>query len=232
MTPSRPVSTASLAAAAALLLAGPVAAEPLPDLVSALASEELPPALAIGALELPRGWAALDVPAEAVSLRWLRAPRAGRVSVRVEVAPTGRAPVRRGWATLTLGQPVDVVVTTRAVAAGEVLGPADLRVDHRVGGARERARLASSPTELVGSVAARDLAAGADVARTAVTLPAPVARGAALRILVARGRLTVSTSGELVAAARPGTTATARLASGASVRGTLIDRTTLAVELP
>lgn len=216
-----------------VLLAPPASAEPLSEVVRTLAAEALPEHLAISSVAITdsirsaKRWS--DVDPSQVAVDWVRPPREGRVSVRVSVG--GQHP-RRLWATLVLGHAFEVVVPTRDLAAGALLDDDSVRSVHHVGSARDRARLLGAIGEVRGARATRDLGAGQPIARQDVALAPPLARGTTVRVHARRRNLVVATQGELITAARPGQATSARLPTGATVRGTLNDRHTLLVEVP
>jgi flagella basal body P-ring formation protein FlgA len=201
------------AIALVMLLAGAARADSLEDVVRARLEPALPAGLGIAKIQLR----AADVDAKRVVVETPRALHAGRTSVRVVVA--GRA----AWAAVSIAPLVEVAVTRRAIAAGEMIATNDVVVEQRA-----LDGLAPAPVMLAGAVAAHAIEAGAVIGARDVTLAPPLARGTQVSIEIRRGAVRVHGTGVLETTARIGDRASARLAATRTVvHGTLIDSTTL-----
>jgi flagella basal body P-ring formation protein FlgA len=183
----------------------------------------LPSELAVVAVHVPRGLARryADVDRAQVAVEWPRAPRTGRLSVRVRVRGA-----RAGFVPVTIAAKTAGFVTTRALPAGALIAAADVvAVNQVMAPGTQPAPIA------IGTVTTTALAAGDVVVVAAVTRPPPVARGAAVEVIVESGAITIRAPGRLAAAARPGETAIVRLAdTGRDLRGTLVDDHRVVVE--
>jgi flagella basal body P-ring formation protein FlgA len=180
----------------------------------------LPADLAVVKLELPR---ALARATGDVSVTWPSPPRLGWVSIQILVGS------RKGYARVQLQKVRQVVVARRPLLKGGRIGAADLAVEPR--GVAEGDGLETPPSALVGSEITRDVPAGELVRDADVARPAPLARGARVTVLVRRGNVTVSTSGQLERAARPGDETQVRLlAASRLLSGRLLDGATVLVE--
>lgn len=206
-----------------VLLASTAGAEPLADAIGAGAAVGLPSELAVVAVHVPRGLARryADVERAQVAVEWPRAPRTGRLSVRVRVRGA-----RAGFVPVTIAAKTAGFVTTRALPAGALIAAADVvAVNQVMAPGTQPAPIA------IGTVTTTALAAGDVVVVAAVTRPPPVARGAAVEVIVESGAITIRAPGHLAASARPGETAIVRLAdTGRDLRGTLVDDHRVVVE--
>jgi flagella basal body P-ring formation protein FlgA len=184
---------------------------------------------------LPTGLALTDVSAPSslakrrgkVQVAWKSAPRAGRVSVLVTVGEGAQS--ARGWVALELTEVRRVLVARRALSAGTRLGENDVRVEDRPAAAG--AALELEPAAVVGASLSVDVPAGGALPAAKVSLPPPLARGTAVRVLVRRGAVTVAGRGVLERSARVGERAGARVEPSQRVLdGRLVDDHTLVVE--
>src|SRR5215470_4953871 len=91
------------------------------------------------------------------SLEWRSAPKPGRMSVMVAVYVHDKV-VGQGWVQLDLAPVKDVLVTTRAIPSGDMIGPGDVAAERRP--YREDNAWQVEPRVLVGSPTLRNLAAG------------------------------------------------------------------------
>lgn len=207
---------------AVLAVAATATAEPLASAVGAGAARGLPADLAVVDVHVPAAIArrSPDVDPATVAIEWPRAPRPGRVSVRVAVA--GR---RLGLATVTVAARAEVLTATRALPVGHLIAADDVIATRQVLTAGVRPAAVA-----VGAVTTVALDAGAIIAADAITRPPPVARDSALDVIVTAGAITIRARGRLAASARPGEPATVRLDDGdRQLRGTLVDDHTLVV---
>lgn len=203
------------ALAVIVLLAGAARADSLEEVVRARLEPALPAGLGISKIQVH----AADVDAKRVIVETPRALHTGRTSVRVVVA--GRA----AWAAVSIAPLVDVAVTRRAIAAGEMIAAGDVIVAQRA-----LDDLAPAPVMLAGAVAAHAIDAGAVVGAHDVTLAPPLARGTQVSIEIRRGAVRVHGTGVLETTSHIGDRASARLAATRTVvHGTLIDSTTLVI---
>ncbi len=187
--------------------------------------QALPPNLGVISVSLsgPRR----RVRASAVSIRWNRAPRSGRITLPVVVRT--RRGERRRWARIELGDKVPVLVARRRLRAGSRVGATDLVSASR---AVRRGKGWRIPAQtLAGAKVLRDVPANTIVDDSHVQRPPPVARGTKVIVFVKRGRLQVSRRGTLQYAVRPGESAAVRLKGvNRIVRGRLVDHRTVLLE--
>jgi flagella basal body P-ring formation protein FlgA len=223
----RDLRIAIVAAIVAFLavVTGRVHADPLDAVVRARLAPALPAGLDVAHVYLPASLARIDAAPEAVAVELPRELRAGRASVKLTVR--GRHPA---WVPVAIAAVTDVAIAQRALAAGDVIGPADLAIERRA-----IADLAPAPPAMVvGATVTTAIAAGAPIAARDVALPPPLPRGTQIAIDVRRGAVHIRGTGTLELAARPGEPATARIAATRTlVRGTLVAPATLVVgDLP
>jgi flagella basal body P-ring formation protein FlgA len=203
------------ALAIVMLLAATSRADSLEEVVRARLEPSLPAGLGIAKVQLR----AAEVVADRVLVETPRALHAGRTSVRVVVA--GHA----SWAAVSIAPLVEVAVTRRAIATGEMLSPGDIVIEQRA-----LDGVAPAPVMLAGAVAMHAIEAGAVVGAHDVTLAPPLARGTQVSIEIRRGAVRVHGTGVLETTARIGDRASARLAATRTVvHGTLIDSSTLVI---
>lgn len=196
---------------------------PLTEEVSDQVRAALPGELALLSLSLP----GKERPAQECSISWPSPPKEGLISVLVELR--GPKPEKL-WARAELRAKRPALVANRDLYAGETLSAGDLTLTLLPRRAEEGLDL--DPNALLGRRVLEDTAKGAALASSAVELPAPLAQGTALTISLRRGGLTVSTSGTLERAARPGERAAARLSTGRLIEGRLSADATLSIEEP
>jgi flagella basal body P-ring formation protein FlgA len=127
-----------------------------------------------------------------------------------------------GWATVRVFAPV--MVTTRAVRAGEVLAGAAKEMEKELRPGRAPAR----PEEITAAKAARALSPGQLIEAAHVEHTGPAA-GLPIRVVVRSGALAITQTGRVVSCGRGRTCAV--LPSGKHVEGTLANDV-LEVELP
>lgn len=113
----------------------------------------------------------------------------GEVPYRVKVMQDGRE-MSRALVVLQVSVLAEQLVTTRAIARGETIDAADVRLESRPVVAGEE-RLAA-PDLVVGAVARRDLAEGATVSRQAVRVKPVVAGGQPVVLLYVHGEFALS----------------------------------------
>ena len=208
----------------ALALAAPAAADDLAAAIAAGAGAGLPDDLAVLDVHVPRALARRHRAATDVAVEWPRAPKVGRVSVRVRIA--GRAV---GFVPVTVAARASVFVATQALPAGHLITVDDVVVS------REVVAPGLRPAEVaIGTITTAALAAGDVIDRARVTRPPPVARDTDVAVEVQAGAVTIRTHGRLAASARPGEPAVVRLDAGPQLRGTLVDdhRVVVTQELP
>jgi flagella basal body P-ring formation protein FlgA len=154
---------------------------------------------------------------------------AGRVRMAVEVLQADR-PVRSLWITTEIARPVDVVVATRAVARGELLGPGDVTVQRMDLPGLPRT-VVSDPADAVGAVARQALVPFTPLRRDQIGQPTLVRRGERVLLVAMRGGLRITTSGEARAdAARGESVVVVNRVSGKSITGRVVDEGTVSVE--
>lgn len=184
----------------------------------------LPRDLALGEVVLPAAMKALALPAD-VTVRWRHAPRDGRNVVALEVeTPDGR---RTYYARARFDPVSRVSVARRDLAAGETLdetGWTDAVLPMPAGGERP-ARGLGRGTRLL-----RAVKRGEVILEGVIAPELPVARGSRVLIVARAGAASVAVEGTLERTSRPGQLTLARIASGRTVRGRLVDRGTLYVE--
>jgi flagella basal body P-ring formation protein FlgA len=210
---------------AILLLATPVAADPIADIVRARLLPSLPAGTDISTVHLPSALAKLDVEPDAVEIELPRTLSIGRPSIKLSVG--GK---RAQFIPVTIGRVVEVAVAQRSLAVGEQVGPADVHIELRaVDGAA-----AVKGASLFGATVTHAIAPGAIVRTTDVTLAPPLSRGTQITVEIRRGAVKVRGTGTLELAARPGDSAVVRLAHTKTiVRGTLVSQSHVVVgDLP
>jgi flagella basal body P-ring formation protein FlgA len=219
----RQLRTAIALAIVALViaLANRVWAEPLETIVRAKLAPMLPAGLDVARVYLPAGLAKLDVDRSKVAIELPRELRAGRPSIKLTVR--GRTTT---WVPVAIGVAVDVAIAQRELAAGDVIGDADVAIERRA-----IADFAPAAAQtLVGASVTAAIAAGAPIGARDISLPPPLARGTQVTIDLRRGAVHVRGTGVLEAAARPGEPASARLtATKLVVHGTLAAPATLII---
>lgn len=187
------------------------------DRLEAQIESELPADLALVELQpsgrLPRG--------EALAVQWDRPPRKGQMWIRV------RGAEKSALVRIVLARRHAVVVSRVDLPVGSVVRPADVKIEHRVGGEG----LELLPAAMAGAKVVRAVRAGEVVAAKDVTLPPPVERGAEVTVRVSAGGIDVRTRGKLERSARPGEAVTVRVGATHHVlHGTLTDRSTVSVD--
>jgi flagella basal body P-ring formation protein FlgA len=159
-----------------------------------------------------------------------RAVRVGVASVPVRVIVDGE-PYRTVWTEWKVETRELRAVLTRALRAGETIGRGDVETRRvRVVGARAGKLL--DLERAIGSVAARDLAAGAALDEADVVRPQIVARGDALTVEVRRGSVAARAAAVASEAGRAGDRVRIVLTgSGRTLTATLVSRDLAVVEM-
>ncbi|NVB79781.1 MAG: flagellar basal body P-ring formation protein FlgA [Kofleriaceae bacterium] len=207
-----------------LLVASTASAAPVEDAVRAQLLPALPPDTDVAKVYLPANLAKLDVEPSDVVVELPRELRVGRRSIKVTVRGQ-----RAVFVPVTVGQLVDVAITEHALAVGDIITAADVRIETRA-----IEGTAASGIAVVGSKVAKAIAAGKPVGAGDITLPPPLPRGTHVNVELRRGHVKIRGTGTLELVARPGESATVRLAQNKTiVRGTLVAPATVVVgELP
>jgi flagella basal body P-ring formation protein FlgA len=197
-------------------------ADPLEDRVADQIRGTIPAELALVSLTIAAPASVRAAAAAAgPTIVWRGAARAGIATVGVNAGP------HRLWARVELRAVAQVVVARRALRAMAVVNAGDLAVEGRP--VEPGQGLTVDPAFLVGASVARDVPAGTVVRGTDLVLPAPIARGTEVKIVVPVGpNARITTSGVLERAARPGEATAARL-DGRLIPGRLVDATTFVV---
>jgi len=220
---TRPLRRAIVLAIIAFViaLANRVSAEPIEAIVRARLAPIMPAGLDVARIYLPAQLAKLDVDPRKVVVELPRELRAGRPSVKLSVR--GHAAT---WVPVAIAPTIDVAIAQRDLAAGDVIGEADVATARRA-----VAEFTAAPAAtVVGASVTSPIAAGAAIAARDVALPPPLTRGTQVDVEVHRGAVTIRGVGVLEAAARPGEPASARLAATRIVvHGTLVAPATLVV---
>ena len=204
----------------------PTAATPLDAAVATRVRGALPTELVLVALHAPMNWKLAD--SDALAVEWRTPPHTGNVTVQLKL-DSADGSHRIGWATVQLRGLRPVLVTKRPLVKGESLQAEDLGLEPRP--VADGEGVAVEPTVLAGAPLLRDVPAGAVIGSADIVMPAPVARGAELTVLVKHGPLTISTRGTVERSARPGEKSAARVDDGHRiVYGRLLDADTLLVE--
>ncbi|HEX4456481.1 MAG TPA: flagellar basal body P-ring formation chaperone FlgA [Polyangia bacterium] len=204
----------------------PTAATPLDAAVALRVRGSLPAELVLVALHAPMNWKLAD--SDALAVEWRTPPHVGNVTVQLTLDGADGSH-RVGWATVQLRGLRSVLVTKRPLMKGESLQAEDLGLESRP--VADGEGVAIEPTVLAGAPLLRDVPAGAVIGAADIVMPAPVARGAELTVLVKHGPLTISTRGTVERSARPGEKSAARVDDGHRiVYGRLLDGDTLLVE--
>jgi len=213
-----------IAALLVVLLATQVAdAAPVEDAVREQMLPALPANTDIAKVHLPASLAKLDVDSADVIVEMPRQLGVGRKSVKVTVRGQ-----RTVFVPVVIAQLADVAIAEHALAVGTTIGPDDVRVETRA----VDQRAVANGGVVVGSKVAKAIKAGALVGEHDITLPPPLPRGTQVTVEMRRGRVRVRGTGTLELVARPGESATVRLAHNKTiVRGTLVAPSTVVVGL-
>lgn len=207
------------------MLATPVAADPIADIVRAQLLPSLPEGTDVAQVHLPAALAKLDVEPDAVKIELPRALSIGRPSIKLSV--NGK---RAQFVPVTIGKVVEVAVAQRSLAPGEVITDGDVQVELRAVDGNAAAKGGS----LVGATVKTAIEPGAIVRAGEVTLAPPIQRGTQVTVEIVRGSVRVRGTGSLELAARPGDSTMVRLSHNkAVVRGTLVSQSKVLVgEIP
>jgi flagella basal body P-ring formation protein FlgA len=191
-------------------------AAPVEDAMREQMLPSLPANTDIAKVYLPANLAKLDVDSADVIVEMPRTLGIGRKSVKVTVRGQ-----RAVFVPVLIGELADVAIAEKSLAVGQIITADDVRIETRGqgGGAKTYAK----GTVVVGSKVAKAIKAGALVGEKDITLPPPLPRGTQVAIVMQRGAVRVRGEGTLELVARPGETATVRLAHNKTiVRGTLV----------
>lgn len=153
----------------------------------------------------------------------------GRTRLAVEFRQEEKV-VRTTWVTADIARQASVVVATRAVGRGEVLGAADVTVQ-RLDLSELPRSIVTDPDELVGLAVRQPLLPWAPVRREQVGTDTLVRRGDAVMIVATQGALRITTPGEVREdAGRGQSVAVLNRLSGKKIVGRVVDARTVAVE--
>ncbi len=182
---------------------------------------DLPLNLLIGEVSVP----ATFVPEEGdeVRAKWRRTPKEGNAFALVELMRNDRVQ-RRAFVRVKLLAVHEVLVAQRELAEGDVIGEGDIALEPRIG----TEGISLVPVSLVGSTLLKDVEFGQLINATNLELPAPVARGSAVKVVVNVGSARIESHGRLEETARPGEQVRVRVrATRKVVRGVLLDAKTV-----
>ena len=152
----------------------------------------------------------------------------GRVSVGVRcLAPSPWS----AWVPAEVRVKGLYLVTTGPLAAGQLVGPGDIR---REAGelTAQPADVLTDPTQAVGYAARVGLAAGRPVAASHLRLPPVVVQGQPVKVVTRGGGFQVSNDGTALSTAGDGQPAQVRLSGGQVLRGTARSGGVVEVTLP
>jgi flagella basal body P-ring formation protein FlgA len=123
------------------------------------------------------------------------------------------------------------LVTTGPLAAGQLVGPGDIR---REAGelTAQPADVLTDPTQAVGYAARVGLAAGRPLAASHLRLPPVVVQGQPVKVVTRGGGFQVSNDGTALSTAGDGQPAQVRLSGGQVLRGTARSGGVVEVTLP
>jgi|GEM_PF-1919862 len=182
---------------------------------------DLPSDLLIGEVSLP----ATFVPEEddEVRAKWRRSPKEGNAFALVELMRGGTVQ-RRAFVRVKLIAVHEVLVAQRELSEGDVIGEGDIALEPRIG----TEGIALAPVSLVGSSVLKDVEFGQLINATNLELPAPIARGSAVKVVVHVGAARIESHGRLEVTARPGEHVRVRVrATRKVVKGLLVDAKTV-----
>lgn len=208
--------------AATVANAAPPEREPARGVEDAMREQmlpSLPPNTDIAKVHLPANLARLEVASSEVVVELPRQLGIGRKSVKVTVR--GQRPV---FVPVVIGELADVAIAERSLPIGHVITDADVRIETRGIDGKNHA----NNNVVIGSKVAKAIKAGALVGEKDITLPPPLARGTRVAIVMQRGAVRVRGEGTLELVARPGETATVRLAHNTPLRGKVVRGTLVA----
>ena len=212
-----------LAALVVILAASAANAAPVEDAVREQMLPALPANTDIAKVHLPANLAKLDVDSADVIVEMPRQLGVGRKSVKVTVRGQ-----RSVFVPVVIGQLYDIAIAERTLAVGTVIGADDVRLETRAVDGKGFA----NGGVVVGSKVSKAIKAGAFVGEKDITLPPPMPRGTQVTVEMRRGSVRVRGTGTLELVARPGESATVRLAHNKTiVRGTLVAPSTVVVGL-
>ena len=223
---NRPLVVA-LGLAGALALGAPAAAlAGSSDRIQGEIQSALPAELSVVELRVPRPLEHIgDAP---IQIDWRRPARTGWLTLRVT------AGAKNGWVRARIAQVTPVVIATRALPPGHVIGPGDVAVEARAverPGARGGALVGVEAA--IGRTVRVAVGAGAAVPAGALERSAPLPRGHQVKAVIRRSGLTISTAGAMERPAAIGEATSVRLRStGKVVPGRLIDSDTVLLEEP
>ncbi len=204
----------ALAALIVVLAASAATAAPVEDAMREQMLPSLPANTDIAKVYLPANLAKLDVDSSDVVVELPRQLAVGRKSVKVTVRGQ-----RSVFVPVLIGELADVAIAERSLAVGQMITADDVRIETRAVDGKSYAK----GGVVIGSKVAKAVKAGAFVGDKDITLPPPLPRGTQVAIVMQRGAVRVRGEGTLELVARPGETATVRLAHNKTiVRGTLV----------
>jgi flagella basal body P-ring formation protein FlgA len=211
-------------AAIAVLLAATAAvsfAAPVEDSIREQVIPALPPGTDIAKVYMPATLAKLDVDPAEVIVEIPRVLTIGRKSVKVTVA--GKSAV---FVPVAIAKTTDVAIADHALTVGQTITDADVHIETiAIEGIAPAAGGA-----VIGSRVVKPVAAGKAVGEKDIALPPPLPRGTMVNVVIRRGQVRVKGQGTLELVARPGETATVRLAqNNTTLRGTLVAPDTVVV---
>lgn len=185
---------------------------------------DLPHDLLIGEVSIPATFVPEDD--DTVRARWRRTPKEGNAFALVELLRNG-AVQRRAFVRVKLLAVHEVLVAQRKMSEGDVISEGDIALEPRIGGDG----IALAPVSLVGSSVLGDIEFGQLIDASNLELPAPVARGSAVKVVVRVGSARIESHGRLETTARPGERVRVRVrATRKIVRGLLLDAKTVEME--
>jgi flagellar basal body P-ring formation protein FlgA len=185
--------------------------------------------LVLRAVELP---SPIRVPTGAWDAHLVLPPGAqllGRTRVQLDVAVDG-LPSRTAWLTLDVGRLADVVVATRPIAAGEVVGADALGLDRQDLSALPR-DVVTDLAAVVGRTARTALVAYTPLRAAHVAASAAIKRGDTVQLVAERGPLRITALGEAKQDGAAGDrVSVVNRASGKVVMGRVLAANMVAVE--
>jgi flagella basal body P-ring formation protein FlgA len=197
-----------------VLAASAANAAPVEDAMREQMLPSLPANTDIAKIYLPATLAKLDVDSADVIVELPRSLGVGRKSVKVTVRGQ-----RSVFVPVLIGELADIAIAETSLAVGHVITADDVRIETRAVDGKSYAKAGV----VIGSKVAKAVKAGAFVGDKDITLPPPLPRGTQVAIVMQRGAVRVRGEGTLELVARPGETATVRLAHNKTiVRGTLV----------
>jgi flagella basal body P-ring formation protein FlgA len=185
---------------------------------------DLPANLLIGEVSVPATFVPED--GDEVRAKWRRSPKEGNAFALVELMRNDKVQ-RRAFVRVKLLAVHEVLVAQKELSEGDVIGEGDIALEPRIGGEG----IALLPASLVGSTVLEDVEFGQQINATNLELPAPVARGSAVKVVISVGSARIESHGRLEVTARPGERVRVRVrATRKVVQGVLLDAKTVQME--